>query len=69
MTKQTAKAEFQVTNWDEKPYLELAQKYRATHSMLVPVQYQRFMAFPDFDRYDLSSFRVKTANGVCSKLT
>ena len=23
--------------------------------MLVPVQYQRIMALPDFDRYDLSS--------------
>jgi acyl-CoA synthetase (AMP-forming)/AMP-acid ligase II len=27
--------------------------------MLVPVQYQRLMAHPDFDRYDLSSFRMK----------
>ena len=27
--------------------------------MLVPVQYQRLMALPDFDRYDLSSFRMK----------
>jgi acyl-CoA synthetase (AMP-forming)/AMP-acid ligase II len=32
--------------------------------MLVPVQYQRFMAFADFDRYDLSSFRVKTATSA-----
>ena len=27
--------------------------------MLVPVQYQRLMAHPDFDRYDLSSFQAK----------
>ena len=27
--------------------------------MLVPVQYQRLMALPDFDSYDLSSFRMK----------
>jgi long-chain acyl-CoA synthetase len=27
--------------------------------MLVPVQYQRLMAFPGFDRFDLSSFRMK----------
>ena len=32
---------------------------RATHAMLVPVQYQRLMARPDFDRYDLSCFRMK----------
>ena len=40
-------------------YLQLAQQHRATHTMLVPVQYQRLMARPDFDRYDLSSFRHK----------
>ncbi len=40
-------------------YLELAQRYRATHTMLVPVQYQRLLALPDFDRFDLSSFRYK----------
>ncbi len=40
-------------------FLELAQKHRVTHAMLVPVQYQRLMAHPDFDRYDLSSFCMK----------
>ncbi|MBK9607106.1 MAG: acyl--CoA ligase [Betaproteobacteria bacterium] len=53
-----------MAKFDVRAYLELAQKYRVTHSMLVPVQYQRFMAFPDFDRYDLSSFRVKTATSA-----
>jgi long-chain acyl-CoA synthetase len=37
----------------------LAERERATHTMLVPVQYQRLMAHPDFDRFDLSSFRMK----------
>jgi len=45
--------------FDVRGYLELAQKYRVTHTMLVPVQYQRIMAFPDFGKYDLSSFRMK----------
>jgi len=45
--------------FDAKGYLELAQAHRATHTMLVPVQYQRLMGHPDFDRYDLSSYRVK----------
>ena len=40
-------------------YLRLAEQVRATHTMLVPVQYQRLMAHPDFDRHDLSSFRQK----------
>jgi acyl-CoA synthetase (AMP-forming)/AMP-acid ligase II len=45
--------------FDVRSYLELAQTHKATHTMLVPVQYQRFMNFPDFDTYDLSSFRQK----------
>ena len=45
--------------FDAQKYLELAQEYRATHTMLVPVQYQRIMAREDFDRYDLSSFQMK----------
>ena len=39
--------------------LELGQRHRCTHTMLVPVQYRRIMEHPDFDRYDLSSWRGK----------
>ncbi|MGE4240615.1 class I adenylate-forming enzyme family protein [Ramlibacter sp.] len=45
--------------FDPASYLATAQKHRVTHAMLVPVQYQRLMAFPDFDAYDLSSFHMK----------
>jgi acyl-CoA synthetase (AMP-forming)/AMP-acid ligase II len=45
--------------FDARAYLALAQKYCVTHTMLVPVQYQRLMALPDFDRFDLSSYRMK----------
>jgi long-chain acyl-CoA synthetase len=45
--------------FDAAAYLALAEDARATNAMLVPVQYQRLMALPDFDRYDLSSFRMK----------
>ncbi|HEY0825381.1 MAG TPA: class I adenylate-forming enzyme family protein [Ramlibacter sp.] len=45
--------------FDPKAYLALAQDARATHAMLVPVQYQRIMALPEFDQFDLSSFRMK----------
>ena len=48
-----------MAKFDAAGYLALAQKHRVTHTMLVPVQYQRIMALPDFDRYDLSSFRMK----------
>lgn len=45
--------------FDPESYLALAQEVRATHAMLVPVQYQRLMACPRFGHYDLSSFRMK----------
>jgi acyl-CoA synthetase (AMP-forming)/AMP-acid ligase II len=32
--------------FDAARYLQLAQQHRATHTMLVPVQYQRIMALP-----------------------
>ncbi|HEX6721933.1 MAG TPA: class I adenylate-forming enzyme family protein [Burkholderiaceae bacterium] len=45
-------------------YLALAETHRATHTMLVPVQYQRLMTWPDFDRHDLSSFRFKACTSA-----
>lgn len=45
--------------FDAGRYLELAQRHHVTHTMLVPVQYQRLMAHPDFDRFDLSAFQAK----------
>ena len=50
--------------FEARAYLELAERYRATHTMLVPVQYQRIMALPDFDRFDLSAFRFKTSTSA-----
>jgi acyl-CoA synthetase (AMP-forming)/AMP-acid ligase II len=45
--------------FDCQRWLELAQQHRATHTMLVPVQYQRLMDFEGFDDYDLSTFTHK----------
>jgi len=45
--------------FDALGYLQLAEQHRATHTMLVPVQYQRLMAHPRFGAHDLSSFRFK----------
>ena len=45
--------------FDAARYLAIAEQVRATHAMLVPVQYHRLMAVPDFDRHDLSSFHMK----------
>ena len=45
--------------FDAAGYLRLAQAQHVTHTMLVPVQYQRLMARQDFDAHDLGSFRMK----------
>src|SRR5262249_34170591 len=45
--------------FDAGAFLALAERHRATHAMLVPVQYHRLLRHPDFDRRDLSSFRMK----------
>ena len=45
--------------FDARGYLQLAQQERITHTMLVPVQYQRLMVVADFDAFDLSAFQMK----------
>lgn len=45
--------------FDAGRYLALASAQRITHTMLVPVQYQRLLAHPGFDATDLSAFRMK----------
>jgi acyl-CoA synthetase (AMP-forming)/AMP-acid ligase II len=45
--------------FDARRFLELASSLHATHAMLVPVQYHRIMTQPDFDTFDLSTFRMK----------
>lgn len=50
--------------FDAARYLDLAERLRATHTMLVPVQYQRILAHESFDGRDLSSFRLKQSTGA-----
>ncbi len=45
--------------FDAGAYLALAESRQVTHTMLVPVQYQRLLARPDFDSFNLSSFKNK----------
>lgn len=45
-------------------YLKLAEAEKATHTMLVPVQYQRLLAAESFDDFDLSSFQVKLSTSA-----
>jgi len=50
--------------FDAARYLQLAEHHRATHTMLVPVQYQRLMAHADFEAHDLSAFRFKSCTSA-----
>jgi acyl-CoA synthetase (AMP-forming)/AMP-acid ligase II len=45
--------------FDAARYLALAAQQRSTHTMLVPVQYQRLMAVPGFGGFDLGAFQMK----------
>ncbi|QQO24586.1 acyl--CoA ligase [Bradyrhizobium diazoefficiens] len=45
--------------FDTQRFLELSERHRVTHAMLVPVQYQRLLADPQFERFDLSSYVMK----------
>jgi long-chain acyl-CoA synthetase len=50
--------------FDARGFLELSEKHRATHTMLVPVQYRRIMALADFERFDLSSYVMKNSTSA-----
>ena len=45
--------------FDARSYLEIVEREKITHTMLVPVQYKRIMDIHDFDSFDLSSMRFK----------
>lgn len=45
-------------------FLELSQAHRATHAMLVPVQYMRLMDEPRFDEFDLSAYVCKMSTSA-----
>jgi acyl-CoA synthetase (AMP-forming)/AMP-acid ligase II len=48
-----------VGKFDAGQYLDLIQQHRVSHLLLVPVQYERLLARPDFGAYDLSSVKYK----------
>ena len=50
--------------FDARRFLETAVAEKVTHAMLVPAQYQRLMALPDFDAFDLSRFRYKSCTSA-----
>ena len=45
--------------FDARRYLQIVEREKITHTMLVPVQYKRIMDVPNFDDFNLSSMRIK----------
>ncbi|MEM8499185.1 MAG: class I adenylate-forming enzyme family protein [Pseudomonadota bacterium] len=50
--------------FDCEGWMTRAQSHKVTHTMLVPVQYQRLMDYEQFDEFDLSSLRVKNCTSA-----
>jgi long-chain acyl-CoA synthetase len=50
--------------FDVEKFLEIAERERVTHAMLVPVQYQRILAHPEFAKYDFRSFKAKLSTSA-----
>jgi acyl-CoA synthetase (AMP-forming)/AMP-acid ligase II len=53
-----------MAKFEAEQFLKLSEQYKATHAMLVPVQYRRLMQLPDFGAYDLSSYQMKFATSA-----
>jgi long-chain acyl-CoA synthetase len=45
--------------FDPAGFLELIERHRVTHTILVPNQFQRIMSLPNFADFDLTSMRIK----------
>jgi acyl-CoA synthetase (AMP-forming)/AMP-acid ligase II len=43
--------------FEPRALLQLVARERITHGAMVPLQFQRILELPDFDRYDVSSLR------------
>jgi long-chain acyl-CoA synthetase len=50
--------------FDAGQFLRLSELHRATHAMLVPVQYRRIMERADFGAFDLSSYVLKLSTSA-----
>jgi acyl-CoA synthetase (AMP-forming)/AMP-acid ligase II len=53
-----------ISRFTEEAFLELAERHRVTHTMMVPVQYRRLLDHPRFERHDLGAFVLKLCTGA-----
>jgi acyl-CoA synthetase (AMP-forming)/AMP-acid ligase II len=50
--------------FDARRFVQMAITHGATQTFLVPIQYQRILALPEFDRLSLSRLRIKSCSGA-----
>jgi len=55
---------FIMEKFDTQRFLKISEAEQITHAVLVPVQYDRLLNDPDFDRFDLSSYRLKLSTSA-----
>lgn len=48
-----------MAKFDPLAFLQLSQRYEVTHTILVPIQFQRILDCPGFDDFDLSRYECK----------
>ncbi|MBZ2187531.1 AMP-binding protein [Alcanivorax sp. JB21] len=53
-----------MSKFDATGYLALAEQHAVTHTIMIPVQYQRLLAEPAFEHTDLSHFQLKMSSGA-----
>jgi acyl-CoA synthetase (AMP-forming)/AMP-acid ligase II len=55
---------FIMEKFDTQRFLKLSEVEKITHAVLVPVQYERLLNDPAFDRFDLSSYQLKISTSA-----
>jgi len=55
---------FIMEKFNTQKFLQISEAEKITHAVLVPVQYERLLNDPDFDRIDLSSYQLKLSTSA-----
>ncbi len=50
--------------FDAEEFLKVSEQEKITNVILVPVQYERLLRHPDFDKYDLSAYKQKCSTSA-----
>lgn len=50
--------------FSEEEFLKISEREKITNVILVPVQYERVLRFPDFEKYDLSAYKQKSSTSA-----